>query len=33
MLGAMTREEINLPDDVEHMVHSVAAPDGHNVPV
>ncbi|CAG7950867.1 unnamed protein product [Penicillium nalgiovense] len=33
MLGAMTIEEINLPDDVEHMVHSVAAPDGHNVPV
>ncbi|KAJ5335929.1 hypothetical protein MYU51_020225 [Penicillium brevicompactum] len=33
MLNAMTSEDISVPDDVEHVVHSVAGPDGHNVPV
>ncbi|KAJ5856630.1 uncharacterized protein N7529_010574 [Penicillium soppii] len=33
MLGAMTNEQFSLPNDVEHVVHSVAALDGHTVPV
>jgi acetyl esterase/lipase len=33
MLGAMTSRELSLPDDVEHVLHSVPAPDGHIVPV
>jgi acetyl esterase/lipase len=33
MLGAMTREEFTLPEDVEHRVYQVPAPDGHDVPI
>ena len=33
MLGAMMSEKFSLPDDVEHVVHSVAAPDGCTIPV
>ncbi|CAG7982481.1 unnamed protein product [Penicillium olsonii] len=32
-LGAMTNEQFSLPDDVEHLVHSVTGPDGHSVPI
>ena len=33
MLGDMMSEKFSLPDDVEHVVHSVAAPDGCTIPV
>lgn len=33
IIGAMATENYNLPKDVEHEIHHIAAPDGHNVAV